>query len=81
MSLEKELETYKAKLPSLCESEGKWVLIHGTEIKGIFAAYEDALAEGYKAFGLNPFLVKQIETEGQVHFFTRDLVLACPTLH
>ncbi len=29
-------------------------------------------------FGLKPFLVKQIETTENIHFFTRDLKL-CPS--
>ncbi len=71
MALEKELETYKAKLHELKESEGKFVLIQGEEIKGIYTSYEDAVKDGYKQFGLTPFLVKQIQTIEQVQFISR----------
>ena len=74
MALEKELETYKTKLPELKEHEGKFVLIHGDEIVDKFSSYEDAIKEGYKKFGLNdPFLVKQIHSLEQVQFITRSI--------
>lgn len=71
MALEKEMETYRAKLPELKENEGKFVLIHGDEVKGVYTSYEDAVKEGYKQFQLEPFLVKRIETIEQVQFISR----------
>ena len=71
MALERELETYKAKLPELKKDEGKFVLIHGDRVVDIFSSYEDALKEGYKMFGLNPFLVKQIHSIEQAQFISR----------
>lgn len=71
MALEKELETYKAKLPEFKGSEGKFVLIKGDEVVGTFSSYEDAIKEGYAKFKLEPFLVKQIQTIEQVQFVTR----------
>ncbi len=73
MALEKELETYKSKLPELKAQEGKYVLIHGTDVIDVFVSYEDALKEGYKRFGLEPFLVKQILTIEPVFSFTRPV--------
>lgn len=73
MSLEREMATYKSKLPELKQHEGKFVLIHGDEIAGIFAAYEDALKEGYEKFALEPFLVKQIQSIEQIHYISRFL--------
>lgn len=78
MALEKELETYKRKLPELKESEGKFVLIHKAEVIDTFVSYEDALKEGYKRFKLEPFLVKQIRTVEQVQFVSRS-VIPCST--
>lgn len=66
--LEKELATYREKLPGLLSEEGKFVLVHEGEIAGIFDTYADALTEGYKLFKLKPFLVKQIEAIEQAHF-------------
>jgi hypothetical protein len=60
MSLEQELATYHAKLPEWKEHEGKFVLIKGERLVDIFSAYEDALKAGYKEFGLEPFMVRQI---------------------
>ena len=79
MILEKELATYKEKLPELVAEEGKYVLIHGTDVVRTFTSYEDAMAEGYSAFGLNKhFLVKQIHRTEQVHFVSRP-TKPCPT--
>ena len=61
MALETELATYRRKLPELHDQQGKFALIHGQDLVGVFGAYEDALAEGYKEFGLEPFLVQRIE--------------------
>ena len=72
MALEKELETYKQKLPELKAEEGKFVLIHGTDVVRTFTSYEDAIKEAYAEFGPNePFLVKQIQAIEQAHFISR----------
>lgn len=74
MSLEQELKTYqKEKEKLLQESKGKFVLIKGGEIIGVYASQEDALAEGYKKFGNEEFLVKEITEVEPVNFFTRPL--------
>ena len=70
-ALEKELETYREKLPSLLPEEGKFVLIHDGDVAGTFDTYSDALTEGYKLFKLEPFLVKQIQAIEQAHFIAR----------
>jgi hypothetical protein len=58
-----EYETYKSKLPELVRHEGKFVLIQGPDVVGIFASYEEALTAGYEKFGLDkPFFVKQISS-------------------
>lgn len=71
MALEKEQDTYRAKLSELKASEGKFVLIHGSDISGIFDTYADAIKEGYDRFGLEPFLVKQIQAIERVQFISR----------
>ena len=77
MALEKELAVYKNKLPELAGDEGKFVLIHGDEVAGVYTSYEDALKDGYARFKLEPFLVKQIQTIEQVQFISR--LLPCHT--
>ena len=71
MPLEAEMATYRAKLTELARDEGRYVLIHGPDVVDTFAAYEDALRAGYREFGLEPFLVKQIQTTELVQFISR----------
>jgi hypothetical protein len=71
MALEKELAMYRRKLPELKSSEGRFVLIHGDDVVDTYSGYDDAIKEGYGKFGLEPFLVKQIQTAEQVQFVTR----------
>jgi hypothetical protein len=71
MALEKELSTYKSKLPELVSSEGKFVLIHGDELVDTYTSYEDAIKEGYARFKLEPFLVKQVHAIEQILFVSR----------
>jgi hypothetical protein len=71
MALEKELETFKNKLPELKDSEGKFALVHGDEFVDVYTSYEDAIKEGYAKFKLEPFLVKQIHAIEQVQFISR----------
>ena len=67
-TLKSELETYnRNKQQLVAQGEGRFVVIHGDEIAGIWGTYEDALQAGYERFGLTPFLVKQIEALERVH--------------
>lgn len=69
-ALEQEIETYKEHLPSLLLEEGKFALIHGKELVGLFDTYADALSAGYERFGTGQFLVKQIQAIEQAHFIS-----------
>lgn len=71
MALEKEMETYKNNLSTLKDHEGKFVLIKGADVVDMFSSYEDAMRDGYRRFGLEPFLVKQIQAVEQVQFISR----------
>jgi hypothetical protein len=73
MQLERELATYMDRLPELVQHEGKYVLIHGDSVVDTFASYQDALRQGYRQFGLEPFLVKQILSTERIHFVTRTV--------
>ena len=77
MALEKELETYRQHLSEWTGSEGKYVLIKGDEIAGLFSSYDDALMEGYRRYELGSFLVKQISAFQQAQFVSR-LHSPCP---
>lgn len=59
--LSTEPKAFEADLQSLLgASEGKFVLIRGDEIVGVFDHQMDAISSGYSKFGNAPFLVKQI---------------------
>jgi hypothetical protein len=75
--LEQELATYNAKLSELLGNVGKFVLIKGDVIEGVYDTYADALKVGYERFKLAPFMVKQIAPAEQMQFFTRELDLEC----
>ena len=69
-----ELATYERYKDELVGAhENKFVLIHGDDVAGVWDTYNDALTAGYKQFGLEPFLVKQIRGIEQIQFFTRDI--------
>jgi hypothetical protein len=59
--LDVELKTYEKHREELLGSaEGKFALIRGDEVVGVFDSKMDAIAQGYKHFGNVPFLVKQV---------------------
>lgn len=76
MALERELSTYQERLPQLLQHEGKYVLIHADDVVDTFASYEDALRQGYRQFGLDPFLVKRIQAAERVQYITRAVAPA-----
>jgi hypothetical protein len=72
MALEKELAVFQHKLPQFAaEHAGEYVLIHADDVVDFFTSYDDAIKAGYSKFGLEPFLVKQIQAMDQVHFISR----------
>lgn len=75
MILETELKTYEQhKNELLGTAGGKFVLIRGTDVIGVYDSKMDAIAQGYKQFGNVPFLVKQIvEVETAQNFIPSHL--------
>jgi hypothetical protein len=70
--LETELATYEEHKAELLAHKGRFVLIHGKQIGGLFDTYNDALEAGYKLYGLDsPFLVKEVRDVEEIQFFTR----------
>lgn len=56
-----ELKTFQLNRDRLLATgEGKFVLVHGDEVVGVFESKMDAISQGYQKFGNTPFLVKQI---------------------
>ena len=71
--LREELATYERRKAELLKNEGKFVLIHASEVD-VWDTYEDALKAGYEKYGLKkPFLVKQIQAIERLQCFTRDI--------
>jgi hypothetical protein len=76
--LSTELNTYRTKLPTLLGQQGKFVLIKGDAIDGVYNTYAEAMTAGYSKHGLDkPFFVRKISPIEQVSFFSRDLGAAC----
>ena len=71
VALEQELATYQKNLEEWSDREGKYVLIHESDVIDFFSAYDDALKAGYERFRLKPFLVKQVQAFEQIHFISR----------
>lgn len=63
MALKRERRYFESiKLQLLLDHKGKFVLIKGEDLVGIFDSEGSALEEGYKRFGQSePFLVHKIE--------------------
>ena len=74
-NLDREWAAYIASLPELQMHSGKFVLIKGDKVAGIFDSYRDALMAGYAQFQLEPFLVKQIAVVEKVLQFSREHAL------
>ena len=55
-------------------SPGKFALIKGKELLGVFESQTDALFEGWKRLANVPFLVKKITQYDDAMFFTSHLL-------
>lgn len=71
---ETERSTFQDRREELiANSLGKFVLIKGEEVVGVYDAEGDAVREGYKRFGNVPFYVKQIVEVEVPLTFTRSV--------
>jgi hypothetical protein len=60
-ALAEERASYRDRLPELVRKhEGRFVLIKGQNVIGVFSDRSTALQEGYSRFGVVPFLVRQV---------------------
>jgi hypothetical protein len=67
--LERELEFFNKHRGEYLERfPGLFVLIRGDEMRGPFPSAEAAYEDGLRAFGLEPFLVKQVLAEEPVEY-------------
>lgn len=68
MALEKELQFFaENKTKWLKAHFGKFVLVKGSELIGVYDNAETAIAEGAKRFGAESFLVRQLNEEKDVY--------------
>ncbi len=73
--LQEEIETYEKEKKRLVEqSNGKYVLIKGSQIVAVLESQKDALQLGITKFGNSPFLVKKIEDVEQPQNYTSNLI-------
>ena len=73
--LEEEVATYEKNKDILVEkANNKFVLIKKSEIIETYESKEDALKEGYKRFGKEAFLVRQIVPIEMPLQFTSNLL-------
>ena len=75
--LQTELDYYYSIKQSLIDDgkENQFAVIKGTNLIGCYDSYETGLEQGYKAAGLDGFLIKQVEANETVHVITRMLDL------
>jgi hypothetical protein len=76
VALEKELETFERELHRLLQVEGnrgKYALIHGDTVAGVWPTQEEALEQGYARFNVDPFLVKPIVEHETPQYFSRSV--------
>jgi hypothetical protein len=80
VALERELETFRRELPRLLADPanvGKFALVHGEAVAGLYPSFDAALASGYDKFGLDPFLVSEVTEHEEPRYFSRNL--RCPS--
>lgn len=71
--LDREYTTYNNhRLELLASAQGKYAVVSGDTILGVWDTYVDALKAGYEACGVDqPFLVQQIQRHDPVQVVYR----------
>ena len=81
--ISRELAFYRSHLHDWEGREGEYILIKLVNDEAVFeffSSYDDALKQGYRQFGLEPFLIKQISISERTHFISRN-IQPCPISH
>lgn len=79
-TLQRELDTFRRELPGLLAVEGnrgRYVLISGDVVAGVYPTFEAGVEAGYDRFGFQRFMVKEITDNEVPRFFPRSLT-KCP---
>jgi len=74
-TLDKEIATYREHFQELLAHEGKYVLIVGEEIIGLYDTREEAIRAGYERFGPIPLLARKISREEEVAVIMSPFVI------
>ena len=62
--LAEELKTYMAHQAELLQTaKGKYALIKGSDVVGLFDSKDEALNEGYRHFRLKSFMVHRVQKD------------------
>ena len=63
--LRRELQTYETHRRGLVDrgDGGRYVLISGEKVDGVYDSREEGLRVGYQTHGASPFLVREIRAE------------------
>jgi len=74
--LSEELQYFSSiKDELLGNGPGKYALIKGQELKGLFETETDAVHQGFNFFGNVPFLVKRVTEVEPAYNFTSNLIM------
>ena len=74
--LAEELKTYQAHLEELLQTaSGKFVLIKGNDIVGLYNNQEEALNEGYRRYRLKRFMVQRVQQELETYYIGGSALL------
>lgn len=66
IGLEQERRFFDCNIAAWLDQEGnigKWVLIKGAELIGLFDDFDQAVQAGFARFGLEPFFISQIDKD------------------
>ncbi len=80
VQLAEELATFRQALPTLLvnpANRGRFALMHGDQVAGLYPTVDAALYAGYEKFELAPFLVMEVAERVEPLYFSRNL--ECPS--
>jgi hypothetical protein len=61
MALEHELREFESRRSELeAKHLGKWIVIHDSELAGVFDDFETAATDAVVKFGRGPYLIRQV---------------------
>ncbi len=74
-TLQIERETFANHLAGFLREgkQGKFVLIDGGDVHGVWTSIDEALGAGYRKFELEPFLIKLVTEHEEPVYFSRNV--------